>query len=59
MVTVEYLLNNSFSTLSPEKKFEIKNEGRPTPNLSISQITKSKSREFKPSFNCDIYKKHE
>jgi len=41
MVTVEYLLNNIFSTLSPEKKFEIKNEGRPTPNLSISQITKS------------------
>lgn len=59
MVTVEYLLNNSFSTLSPEKKLEIKNEGRPTPNLSISQITKSKSREFKRSFNCDIYKKHE
>lgn len=59
MITVEYLLKISFSTLSPEKKIEIKNEGRPTPNLSISQTTKSKSREFKRSFNCDIYKKHE
>jgi hypothetical protein len=55
MVTVEYLLNISFSTLSPE----IKNEVRPTPNFSISQTTKSKSREFKRSFNYDIYKKHE
>lgn len=59
MVTVEYLLNISFSTLSPVQKIEIKNEGRPTPNLNISQITKSKSREFKRNFNCDIYKKHE
>lgn len=46
MVTVEYLININFSCLSLEKIMGIKNKGRPTPNLNITQIKKTKSREF-------------
>jgi len=58
-VTVEHLLNIHFSSLPLEKKIEIKKEGRPMPNLNIIQIKKTKSREFKRSFNKDIYSKHD
>ncbi|XP_060855369.1 uncharacterized protein LOC132933049 [Metopolophium dirhodum] len=58
-VTVEHLLNIHFSSLPLEKNIEIKKEGRPMPNLNIIQIKKTKSREFKRSFNKDIYSKHD
>ncbi|XP_026818984.1 uncharacterized protein LOC113557616 [Rhopalosiphum maidis] len=58
-ITVEHLLNIHFSSLPLEKKIEIKKEGRPMPNLNIIQIKKTKSREFKRSFNKDIYSKHD
>lgn len=57
-VTVEYLLSINFSSLPLEKKIEIKKEGRPMPNLNVIQIKKTKSREFKRSFNNNVYSKH-
>lgn len=58
-VTVEYLLSINFSNLPLEKNIEIKKEGRPMPNLNIIQIKKTKSREFKRSFNKEVYSKHD
>lgn len=58
-VTVEYLLNINFSSLPLEEKVEIKKEGRPMQILNIIQIKKTKSREFKRSFNKDVYSKHD
>jgi len=56
-VTVEHLLSINFSSLPLKKKIEIKTEGRLMPNLNI--IKKTKSREFKRSFNKDVYSKHD
>ena len=47
-----------FSSLSLEKKIEVKHAGRPTPQLNIVQVTKSKNRDFKREFKCDIYDKN-
>jgi hypothetical protein len=58
-VTVEHLLSINFSSLPLEKEVEVKKEGRPMPNLNIIQIKITKSREFKRSFNKDIYSKHD
>lgn len=44
MVTLEYLLNNIFSSLSPSKQIEIKNKVNPNLDLNILQISKSSSR---------------
>lgn len=59
MVTVEHLLSINFPSLSLEERMEIKNEGRPMPNLNIVQVKITKSREFKRSFNKEIYSKHD
>lgn len=59
MFTVQHLLSVNFSSLTLEKKMEIKREGRPTPNLNIIQIKKTKVREFKRNFNKEVYLKHD
>lgn len=46
----------NFLSLSPGKENEIKNN-KPIPNLSISETTKSISKEFIQKFNSNIYKK--
>jgi hypothetical protein len=38
---------------------EIKNKGRPTPDLNIKQITKCKTRDYVREFRNDIYKTHD
>lgn len=35
---------------------DVKNKGRPTPNLNTVTITKSKTRDYVRKFNNDIYK---
>jgi len=42
-----------------EKKIEIKNAGRPTPDLNIIKITKFKTRDYVKKCNNDIYKTHD
>ncbi|CAH1998384.1 unnamed protein product [Acanthoscelides obtectus] len=55
--TVEYLKHN-FSSLSLEQKIEIKNAGRPTPEINLTQTTKGKSRDFIRKFKMEIYEKN-
>jgi hypothetical protein len=38
---------------------EIKNTGRPTPDLNIKQITKCKTRDYVRQFKNYIYKTHD
>lgn len=58
MNSVASLLAQPFSSRSLEEKIAIKELGRPTPSLNISQEVKTKSRQFKRNFNADSYKKH-
>ena len=46
-----------FSSISLEKKLEIKQRGRPTPKLNIVQVTKGKDRDFKREFKETLYEK--
>ncbi|CAH1967268.1 unnamed protein product [Acanthoscelides obtectus] len=55
--TVEYLKHN-FSSLSLEQKIEVKNAGRPTPEINLTQTTKGKSRYFIRKFKMEIYEKN-
>lgn len=59
MVTVERLQSINFPSLSLEERMEIKKEGRPMPNLNIVQVKVTKSREFKRSFNKEVYSKYD
>ncbi|KAE9529173.1 hypothetical protein AGLY_011969 [Aphis glycines] len=59
MNSVQQILQCNFSTISLEKKMEMKNKGRPTPNLNIKQITKCKTRDYVRQFKNDIYKTHD
>lgn len=47
-----------FSAILLKKKVEIKIKGRPTLDLNIVQITKSKIRDYLKKFNNNIYKIH-
>lgn len=49
----------NFSQLSLEEKIKIKEQGRPLPLMKITQISKSKSRDFKREFNKNTYDKHD
>jgi len=55
MNTIQQILQLNCSTISLEKKMEIKKRGRPTPDLNIVQITKSKTRDYVRKFYNDIY----
>lgn len=57
-ITVEYLKNN-FNRLTFEQKIEIKNSGRPKPDLILTQTTKGKNRDFNRTFKKDIYEKND
>lgn len=59
MNSIQQILQCNFSSISLEKKMEIKNTGRPTPDLNIKQITKCKTRDYVRQFKNDIYKKHD
>lgn len=55
--TVSNLKSIHFTSLSLEKKIEIKESGKPTPVLNLNQESTSKARTFKRAFNVDIYSK--
>lgn len=44
-LTVQYLKDN-FNSFSYEQKIQVKNVGRPKPELNLTQTTKGKSRDF-------------
>lgn len=58
MNTVQEILKLKFSSLPLEKKVEIKNIGRPLPDL-LNLINKSKKgqKEYTRHFNTDLYQK--
>lgn len=56
-VTVEHLKKIAFSQLSLHEKMEIKNKGRPTPDIIITQEGISKNKKYIRSFNSEWYKK--
>lgn len=55
--TVSELKELVFSTLPLETKINVKQSGKPIPQLKIVQVTKSKNRDFKREFKSDIYEK--
>ena len=58
-ISVETLRGINFSSLPLERKLEIKNLGRPIPEINITKSTKNKEREIKRMFNLGIYNKNE
>lgn len=59
MNTVQQNVQSNFSTISLDKKIEIKTKGRPSPDLNVVQITKSKTRDYVREFSDDDYRKHD
>lgn len=57
MTTVEYIKNITFSRLSLSEKVQLKNKGRPTPNILITQVGISKNKKYVRSFNTEWYEK--
>ena len=56
--SVEYLNSISFRQLSLREKIEIKNRGRPIPQLSLEQlISSSRNKTFVRKFNPSLYDK--
>ena len=55
-VSVKSLLEKKFSTLSFAEKKQIIAQ-RPTPDLNITQLKRSKHRDFTRTFNSDKYAK--
>ena len=58
MNSIQCLLQTPFSRRSLEDKIQIKTLGRPTPNLNISQKSKSKNHSYQRQFNSNIYKEN-
>ncbi|XP_022182247.1 uncharacterized protein LOC111042064 [Myzus persicae] len=57
--SVQYLIRNPFSTLTYEEQIEIKQLGRPTPDLKgLVSISKKANKEYTRRFHVDTYKKH-
>ncbi|XP_060863559.1 uncharacterized protein LOC132940138 [Metopolophium dirhodum] len=56
---VQYLIHNPFSTLTYEEQIEIKELGRPTPDLKglVSKSSKG-NKEYTRRFHTDSYEKH-
>uniref|UniRef100_A0A8D8VVN1 Zinc finger MYM-type protein 1 n=1 Tax=Cacopsylla melanoneura TaxID=428564 RepID=A0A8D8VVN1_9HEMI len=57
-VTVQYLKTINFSQLSLERKVEIKNIGRPIPEVQITQAGSSHNKKYIRSFNYSWYEKY-
>lgn len=55
--SVSKLNEVAFANLPLEVKISIKESGRPTPRLNISQTSTSKSRTFKREFKEELYEK--
>ena len=57
-VKVQEIKQMRFSSLSLEEKLEVKNRGRPTPEIKIECEAQANGKKYKRSFNCDIYKQY-
>ncbi|XP_050435438.1 zinc finger MYM-type protein 1-like [Adelges cooleyi] len=59
MNSVQEILKLKFSSLTLEQKVEIKNLGRPLPNLSnLLNISKKGKTSYNRHFNTELYQKH-
>lgn len=58
MNKVQSLLHNNFLCLTTEEKCSIKDLGRPTPVLSLSQKQTVKGREFRRLFKNRLYERN-
>ena len=56
VVSVKYLQSFQFSSLTKAEKLEVKEIGRPTPNLEIEQRGANKNYTFTRKFSSDFYK---
>lgn len=56
MNSVDYLLE--IKTWTYEDRIQIKNLGRPTPELNLSEVTKTKARNYQRNFNVNTYEKY-
>lgn len=56
-ISVQSLKTIRVSSLTLEEKQKIKSAGRPKPNLSITHVTKCKTRDYKRTFKIDTYEK--
>lgn len=56
-ISVQSLKTIRFSSLILEEKQNIKSVGRPKPNLSITHVTKCKTRDYKRTFKIATYEK--
>ena len=54
-VTVSELKAMAFNALSLEEKVLVRNRGRPTPDLTITEEGISKGKRYKRMFNRSIY----
>lgn len=58
MNSIQEILKLKFSSLTLEKKVEIKNLGRPLPNLpNFINISKKGQKEYTRHFNIELYQK--
>lgn len=55
---ISHLLTCNFKTLALEEKIKIKNDGPPRPALTLTQLEKTKTRQFTRHFSSDTYKKY-
>ncbi|CAH1979971.1 unnamed protein product, partial [Acanthoscelides obtectus] len=60
MNSVSNILKNDFTRLSLQNKLEIKQLGRPLPDLKLTQVSerKAEKRSFTRHFSKDTYKKN-
>ena len=52
---VQYLKNINFSQLTHAERIAIKKRGRPTPDLIIEQVSKSRKTTYTRNFNRSVY----
>ena len=58
MNSVLNILNNKFSRFSLEEKLNIKELGRPMPNIKLTQTSYKSKKPYSRKFNVDLYKRH-
>lgn len=57
--SVSYLISNRFCSFTYEQKIEVKQLGRPTPDLKeLNNKAKKGKNEYIRHFNIDYYAKH-
>ena len=57
--SVTFVKSKTRSIQSNLKKEEIRNKGRPTPDMSKEETAKSRKKDYIRKFNCSLYDKHD